>query len=215
MNPSRIQRLHCLTSERSDLGPVDQAERLCSAGARWIQFRMKDTGLDPWIEVAKQVRAVCRRHEATFVVNDSIEVALAVEADGVHLGQEDGSPMEARERLGPAAVVGVTVHNCEEANQAITSGVIDYWGIGPFRRSPTKGDFLPALEAADLDAMLAVAGKVPVVVIGGVTDLDVAGLVGRGAYGVAVCSSLFKGDDLEGNLKVMLTACDKAMEKAA
>ena len=176
---------------------------------------MKDTALGPWIDMAKQIGAVCRRHEATFVVNDSIEVALAAEADGVHLGQEDGSPLEARQRLGPSAVVGVTVHNRKEATQAIACGVIDYWGVGPFRKSPTKGAFLPPLEAADLDAMLSLAGDVPVIVIGGVTSLDVANLLGRGAHGVAVCSSLFKGDDLESNLKGMLAACDKAMERAA
>ena len=142
MNPSRIQRLHCLTSELSDLGPVDQAERLCSAGARWIQFRMKDTGLGPWIEVAKQVRAVCRRHEATFVVNDSIEVALAVEADRFGVAP-DGLAHDLVPSLPDPVVVQLTVY--PEPVQAGT----DYFPDGHW----------PLVAALPHDSGVAVAGR--------------------------------------------------------
>ena len=213
MSVSRIQRLQCLTSDRPDRSQVEQAEALCSAGARWIQLRMKGADSIPWIAVAEQVGEVCRRYGAIFVVNDSIEVALAVGADGVHLGKGDGSPLEARERLGAEAIVGATVHDREETMQAITSGVIDYLGIGPFRRSPTKGDSLPVLKEAELDALLELSGDLPAVVIGGVTAADVANLIGRGAHGVAVCSNLFPAP--EANLKAMLSACGNAMGQAA
>ncbi|MBO94455.1 MAG: hypothetical protein CMI32_06100 [Opitutales bacterium] len=138
---------------------------------------------------------------------------MAVGADGVHLGKGDGSPLEARERLGAGAIVGATVHDREEAIHAITSGVVDYLGVGPFRRSPTKGDFLPALKEGELDELLELSGVLPAVVIGGVTALDVTNLIGRGAHGVAVCSSLFA--DNETTLKAMFAAYGKAMEKAA
>jgi thiamine-phosphate pyrophosphorylase len=131
----------------------------------------------------------------------------------VHLGKGDGSPLEARERLGEGAIVGVTVHDRGEVMQAITSGVADYLGIGPFRRSPTKGDFLPVLKESELDALLELSGDLPAVVIGGVTAADVANLIGRGAHGVAVCSSLFANAEV--NLEAMLSAYGKAMEKAA
>jgi len=174
---------------------------------------MKGADLDPWIAVAGEVGEVCRRHGATFVLNDSIEVALAVGADGAHLGKGDGSPVEARERLGDEAIIGVTVHDREEAMHAIASGVVNYLGIGPFRRSPTKGDFLPPLKEAELDALLELSGDLPAVVIGGVIAADVANLIGRGAHGVAVCSSLFSHSEV--NLEPMLSACGKAMGKAA
>ena len=193
----------------------EQAEALCSAGARWIQFRMKEAGLDEWRKAALEVGVVCRRHGAAFIVNDSIEVALSSGADGVHLGEGDPSPQEARERLGPEAIVGVTAHDRQELAAALSGGVVDYLGVGPFRQSPTKGDFLPALDDAELDAMLELAGELPVVVIGGVTRFDVMSLIRRGAHGVAACSHLFSGPDLEENVKAMLAACARAAEKAA
>lgn len=212
---SPIQRLHCLTSSLTSLSHAEQAERLCSAGARWIQLRVKGLDLLPWIHVAQQVKSICRSHGAVLIVNDSIEVALASEADGVHLGQGDGSPLEARNRLGAAAIIGVTIHNLEEAHQAAASDLIDYWGIGPFGTSSTKADCLPSLQPVDLNALLSFAGGIPAVVIGGVGPSDVSELIERGAYGVAVCSSLFDGGEIEANCKGMLTACAKAMEEAA
>ena len=213
MRISRIQRLQCLTSDRLGRGQVEQTEALCSAGARWIQFRMKRVDLISWIAVAQRVGEVCRRYGSIFVVNDSIEVASAVGADGVHLGKGDGSPLEARKRLGAEAIVGATVHDREEAVQALAGGVVDYLGIGPFRRSPTKGDFLPPLKEDELNDLLDLSGELPAVVIGGVTALDVPNLISRGAHGVAVCSGLFA--DPDANLKAMLADYGKAMGKAA
>ena len=159
----------------------------------------------------------CRRKGVTLVVNDSIEVALAAGAHGVHLGKQDGSLREARERLGPKAIVGATVHNDEEARLAIASGVVDYLGIGPFRRSATKGDFLPSLSVDGLDELLAMANRarLPAYVIGGVTPPDVGNLIKRGAHGVAVCSDLFVSGEVAKNAKALLSACEKALEKAA
>ena len=149
-----MHRLQCLTSHRLKLGIFDQVEAFHAAGARWIQLRLKEASIDAWTGVAEKLAVFCRRKGVTLVVNDSIEVALAAGAHGVHLGKQDGSLREARERLGAKAIVGATVHNDEEARMAIASGVVDYLGIGPFRRSATKGDFLPSLSADGLDELL-------------------------------------------------------------
>ncbi|MFP6899751.1 MAG: thiamine phosphate synthase [Opitutales bacterium] len=210
-----IQRLHCLTTDRSETGHVEQVEALCVAGARWIQFRMKGADLAEWISVARPVVEVCRRHAVTLIVNDSIEVALAAGADGVHLGRDDCHPSEARRLLGPDAIVGATAHDRDEVRQAVASGVVDYLGVGPFRSSPTKGDFLPPLKEPELGSLLELAGDLPAVVIGGVTPLDVTNLISRGAHGVAVCSALLEKGDLKGNLKTVLSSFEKAMEMAA
>tara|TARA_Y100001934_G_scaffold268638_1_gene350962 strand:- start:456 stop:1103 length:648 start_codon:yes stop_codon:yes gene_type:complete len=208
-------RLHCLTRDLCDWTHAQQAEAFCSAGARWIQFRMKGAKLDFWEKAAIEVGEVCRRHGATFIVNDSIEVARFAEADGVHLGSCDALPGEAREQLGPDAIVGATIHDQLELATAVSEGVANYYGLGPFRSSPTKGNFLPALDPAEMDLMIELAGKIPVILIGGITRFDVPGLIDRGAYGVAACSQLFSGGALEENTKAMLAACARAVEKAA
>lgn len=212
-----MHRLQCLTSHRLKLGIFDQAVAIHASGARWIQLRLKEVSIDAWTGVAEKLADFCHRKGVTLVVNDSIEVALASGAHGVHLGKQDGSLREARERLGPKAIVGATVHDEEEARAAIASGVVDYLGIGPFRRSPTKGDFLPALRPHALDSLLAMANRarLPAYVIGGVTPLDVESLINRGAHGVAVCSDLFAGGKVAKNAKALLSACEKALEKAA
>ena len=212
-----MQRLQCLTSNRLKLGILDQVEALHGAGARWIQLRLKEVSLDAWTGVAVKVSEYCRRKGVTFVVNDSIEVAVASGADGVHLGKEDGSLHEARERLGPSGIVGATVHDCEEARAAIASGVVDYLGIGPFRRSNTKGDFLPPLGVDGLNELLGMANqaRLTAFVIGGVTPPDLKNLIKRGAYGVAVCSELFTNGEVNAKAKAFISACEKALEKAA
>ena len=215
MRGAFIQRLHCLTSDRPGIGHLEQVKALCAAGARWIQFRMKGADLEEWIAVAREVVETCRRHAVTSIVNDSIEVALAAGADGVHLGRDDCHPSEARKLLGPYAIIGATAHNGDEVRDALASGVVDYLGIGPFRRSPTKGDFLPPLSERELRFLLELAGDLPAVVIGGVTPPDVSSLIDLGAHGVAVCSALLEKGDPKRNTKTVLSSFEKAMGMAA
>src|SRR5581483_3462774 len=94
----------CLTQDGLPFSHVEQAERLAAAGARWIQLRMKNTPADAWMATAHEAVAICRTHGAVCIINDSVEIALAAEADGVHLGSLDADWREARRRLGPQRI---------------------------------------------------------------------------------------------------------------
>ncbi len=140
MSLSRAQRLPimCLTQDNLSWSHVEQVERLCRGGARWIQLRMKLGAPEGWASAAETAVKICRQHRATCVINDHVDVALAVDADGVHLGKEDLDWREARERLGPGKILGGTVNNDADATRAVESQALDYVGVGPWRFTANK-----------------------------------------------------------------------------
>src|ERR1700720_4134827 len=106
----------CITQDGLPLTHAAQAARLCAAGARWIQLRMKNVAPDAWLATAREVVAICHAHGALGIVNDSVDIALAAGADGVHLGKLDLDCREARRRLGPLGIIGGTVNNADDAD---------------------------------------------------------------------------------------------------
>jgi thiamine-phosphate pyrophosphorylase len=193
-----------ITQDGLSLDHVAQAERLCAAGARWVQLRMKNAASDVWLATACAVVATCRAHGAVCIVNDSVEIALAAEADGVHLGKLDLQWHEARRRLGPDRLLGGTVNNATEAAQARAAGCLDYVGVGPLRFTATKQNLSPVLGLAGVRDLLAALGDLPAWVIGGVLPGDLPALRAAGAAGVAVSAALFHELRLEQNLRTFL-----------
>ena len=185
-----IAAFQVLTLYSPDRSHVRQAETACLGGAKWIQLRAKGLALPEWIRLAAQVVSVCRTHDAVCVVNDSVWVALASGADGVHLGREDISAPEARRILGPQKIVGVTVNFPEDAARVIREGVADYAGVGPWRHTVTKQKLAPVLSPETLRTLLATLAPMPCVVIGGVTASDIPAILDLGAHGVAVSSAV-------------------------
>ncbi|HEY5079921.1 MAG TPA: thiamine phosphate synthase [Opitutaceae bacterium] len=204
LDPSRYSPVMCLTRDGLGLSHAAQAARLCSAGALWIQLRMKGAAYGEWVAEATATAAVCRDYGAVLVVNDSVEVALASGADGVHLGSLDGEWRGARARIGEHRILGGTVNNMEDARRAAEAGCLDYAGVGPLRFTETKGNLSPVLGLAGVGALLAQLGKIPSWVVGGVEAADIPGLRGAGAAGVAVSSALYRDDRIEANLRAFV-----------
>ncbi|MGQ0577405.1 MAG: thiamine phosphate synthase [Betaproteobacteria bacterium] len=163
-------------------------------GARVVQYRNKaaDKGLRH--EQALQVARLCRGAGACFIVNDSIELASAVAADGVHLGKDDGGIGAARALLGPGKLIGVSCYNqLWRARDAVAQGA-DYIAFGSFFPSPTK----PNAENASRDLLRAAKEfSRPIVAIGGITPDNAAELIEAGADAVAVLSAVFDAPDVE------------------
>ena len=205
-NPQGWPPVMCLTQDGLPLGHSEQAERLCAAGARWIQLRMK--GADPatWLAEARATARACRRHGAILVVNDSVEIALGCGADGVHLGGQDGSWRDARRLLGPDRIVGGSMNRPDDARRAVAAGCLDYVGVGPLRFTATKTDLSPLLGFEGTREIIALLRGVPAWVIGGVEASDAGQLRRTGAAGVAVSSSLYRGGRIEENLRDFLEA---------
>jgi len=198
-------RLQFLTLDASPLAHREQARAALEGGVRWIQLRAKRLPEDVWVAEALAIAELCRDFGALFVVNDSPEVALRAEADGVHLGGDDASPAAARALLGEFALVGVTLN--EPAHVARYAGVrVDYAGVGPFRHTLSKQQLAPVHSSASLAGLIAVAAPLPCYAIGGVTAADWPAVRALGAHGIAVSGAIALAADPVSAAKTLVEA---------
>lgn len=185
-------RFYFITDDRiPDFSPLAQVLTAIKGGATMIQYRNKSYTPEHLEEVI-QIRQVCRDRGIPFLVNDTIELARQVMADGVHLGQEDESPLLAREILGQAAIIGATVSNPTEL-AATDLTLCDYIGTGPVYGTRTKADAKP-VQGLDGFRRMVENSPVPVVAIGGITAENAGACFAQGAAGVAVISSITRSD---------------------
>ena len=168
-------------------------EQALEGGATFIQLREKEAPSAALVLWARELKSLCEKAGVPFIINDDVEVARIMGADGVHVGQSDTACAEAREALGPDAIIGVSVQTVEQAQQAQAAGA-DYLGVGAIFATPTK----PEAEALGIDALAAIckAVDIPVVAIGGLTKQTIPQLSGSAAAGVALVSAIFAAEDI-------------------
>jgi thiamine-phosphate pyrophosphorylase len=190
-NPRLIlPRVYALTDVRvSGLSHAEQVELLSAGGATLVQLREKSMPAREFYEQAKAAVDVAAQRGVQLIINDRVDVALAVGAHGVHLGQDDMPPEAARKLLGPNAVIGYSTHNIEQAI-AGTKLPIDYLAIGPIFATTSKSDTAPVLGVEGLRAVRHAIGSIPLVAIGGVTFANARAVIQAGADSVAVISAL-------------------------
>jgi thiamine-phosphate pyrophosphorylase len=206
LDPESRPPVMCLTQDGTGIPHSEQAARLCAAGARWVQLRMKGAPRPLWLAEARAAAKACHAHGALLIVNDSVDIALESGADGAHLGSLDGAWDGARAALGPDRILGGTVNDVGAALAAAGSGFLDYAGVGPLRHTPTKLKLAPILGLDGVRRVIAALGDVPAWVIGGVAAADLPALRSAGASGAAVSSALHQGGALEENLRALLAA---------
>ena len=163
-------------------------------GATAIQLRDKEATTRELVEVGRALRELARQRGVAFIVNDRVDVALAVDADGVHVGQDDMPARLARKLLGLDKIVGVSASTVEEALQAQADGA-DYVSASPVFSTPTKPDAAPPTGLEGLRAFVE-ALRVPVVAIGGINEGNVGEVIKAGAAGVAVISAVVAAPDV-------------------
>ncbi|MDF2611502.1 MAG: thiamine phosphate synthase [Lachnospiraceae bacterium] len=176
-----------------DNGLETQVEAAIKGGCTFIQLREKYLKYNDFLESAKKIKVVTDRYQIPFVINDNVEIAASVDADGVHIGQEDEKLANARSVLGPNKIIGVSVHNLEEAMKAEEGGA-NYIGVGSVFSTTTKKD----IKRLTPDTLKEISNTVniPVVAIGGITKDNILQLSGSGVDGVAVISALFAKTDI-------------------
>jgi len=157
-------------------------------GATVVQLREKEFTARRLIEVGREIRQITREHDVTFIVNDRVDVAFAVDADGVHLGQDDLPLTVARNILGPEKLVGVSTHSLEQALQAQKEGA-DYIGVGPVFETHTKYDVCPTV-GLELVRQVSQVVTIPKVAIGGIKAHNAADAMASGADGIAVITAV-------------------------
>lgn len=182
---------------------IPAAEAALRGGVRWLQYRDKSGDQARRLREATELRALCLHHGARLIINDDPALALRVQADGVHLGQTDGDPAEARQRLGSRAIIGVTCHDSIALAQHAKRAGASYVAFGRFFPSRTKPDAPPA--PADLLTRARATVGLPIVAIGGITLENGASLLEAGADWLAVSHDLFSAPDIERRARTYLT----------
>lgn len=177
---------------------LDSARLALEGGCRWIQLRMKDHPLDEVEAVGRQVQALCKEHGAIFIIDDHVELAQKLEADGVHLGKNDMPVAQARQVLGEGFLIGGTANTFEDI-VAHWQGGADYIGCGPFRYTTTKKNLSPVLGlegyARLMQQMHEADIPLPVVAIGGINREDIPALMQTGVRGIALSGTVLRADD--------------------
>lgn len=199
---------------------VDSARIALEGGCRWVQLRMKEASDDEFIAAANQVKALCCRYGATFIIDDRVHLVKEVGADGVHLGLKDMPISASRQLLGPSYIIGGTANRLEDAIAHIEAGA-DYIGCGPFRYTTTKKNLSPVLglegyksivdgintylsrmkcSGSGTEQELTPCGssricRFPIVAIGGITLEDIPQILSTGVNGVALSGSVLNADE--------------------
>jgi len=171
-----------------------QVEKALKGGATFVQLREKELDEAEFLEEAKKIKALCDRYHVPFVINDNVDIALAVDADGVHVGQSDMEAGKVREMLGPDKIIGVSCKTVEQALLAKKHGA-DYLGVGAMYPTGTKKDATAVTPKALSEICHTV--DIPVVAIGGIKKDRLEPLKGTGVDGVAVVSAIFAAKDIE------------------
>ena len=176
---------------------LDSVRIALEGGCRWIQLRMKEASPEEILPIAQEALAMCRKYHATFIIDDHVELAEQIKADGVHLGKLDMPIAEARHILGRDFLIGGTANTFEDILEHYKAGA-DYIGCGPFRFTTTKKNLSPVLELEGyrrIVSQMQEAGiNLPIVAIGGITKADIPSLMETGITGIALSGSILRAE---------------------
>ena len=178
-------------------------------GVTMVQLREKTLEEGKFLEEARELQALCRERHIPFIVNDNVDIAKAMDADGVHVGQDDMETMDVRAKLGPDKIIGVSAHTVEEALLAEKQGA-DYLGVGAVFPTSSKSD----VDVMPYETLKAIceAVSIPVVAIGGIGRENVSRLAGSGICGVAVISAIYAQKDIRAAAADLKTAVEEMLK---
>lgn len=208
MKPIGLQFITHFTERHTYL---DSARIALEGGCRWVQLRMKDADEGLFVATAREVRVLCDRFGATFIIDDHAELVGATGADGVHLGKNDMPVAEARQMLGPDIIIGGTANTFDDVKALAEAGA-DYIGCGPFRFTTTKQRLSPVLGLEgyrDIVRRMRESGiSLPIVAIGGITFDDIGPIMRTGVTGIALSGSVLRADDPVAEMRRVVEAVE-------
>lgn len=187
-----------------------QVEKTLEGGTTFVQLREKELDEGHFLEEAKEIKELCRKYHVPFVINDNVDIALAMDADGVHVGQSDMEAGDVRAKLGPDKIIGVSAQTVEQALLAQKRGA-DYLGVGAVFHTGSKADAKDVSHETLKEICEAV--DIPVIAIGGISKNNVMELAGSGICGIAVISAIFAQNDIKSATE-QLKALTEKMVKA-
>lgn len=210
MNCDKKDLLLYAVTDRAWLGDKTlswQVEESLKGGATMIQLREKHLDHEHFLKEAKEIKELCRKYQVPFLINDDVDLAVEVDAAGVHVGQHDMEAGEVRKKIGPNRILGVSAQTVEQALLAQQAGA-DYLGVGAVFPTGTKDD----ADAVSIQTLgeICRAVSIPVVAIGGIGQHNVMQLAGSGICGIAVVSAIYAQPDIQ-NAASTLHALAKEM----
>lgn len=222
MTPAALPRiqnpvagLHVLADDdpRWPAGPIAQAEAACDGGAAVVQLRTKHATDRQTLEWARIIRAMTRRANVHFIINDRFDLALAAEADGVHLGQSDLPPARLPQSARTRLTVGFSTHDLEQV-AAATRAPVDYVAFGPVFGSESKDSLYGARGLEALGRAVRAAAPRPLIAIGGIASANLSAVLGTGAAGAAVISAVAAADDPGAAVRELARPCVRGRAEA-
>lgn len=188
---------------------LQQVECALRGGATCVQLREKELNAEAFLAEAKEIKELCARYGVPFLINDNVELALAVDADGVHVGQEDMDAWDVRSLIGKDKILGVTAKTVQQALRAQQAGA-DYLGSGAVFGSTTKTNAKPMTR--QLLQSICQSVSIPVVAIGGIHRGNIAALAGTDIRGVAVVSGIFGAADIEEECRLLKAEIERIVK---
>jgi len=190
-----IPKLHYISQGNSPKGHLENIQKACTSGVELVQLRLKNVSEKKLLQFAKEARDITSHFQTRLIINDHYKIAIAVKADGVHLGKTDACPTLIRKHLYSWQIIGGTANTLEECELLIAKEV-DYISLSPFRLTPTKTDLNTALGLNGYAAISeALKTETPIIGFGGITLEDVIGLLERGISGIAVSEAITRNFD--------------------
>ena len=186
---------------------LDSVRIALEGGCRWIQLRMKEASPKDILPIAKEAMRLCRKYDATFIIDDFVEFAKQIGADGVHLGKNDMPIAEARKILGQDFIIGGTANTFEDVQMLYKAGA-NYIGCGPFRFTTTKKNLSPILGLEGYQQIILLMREykipLPLVAIGGITKEDIPSLMQTGISGIALSGSILRSENPTEEMKEII-----------
>lgn len=191
--------LQYITNTSVSVPIADQVRQVIAGGCRWVQIRMKDASDDEITSIVKEIQPLCKETETFLIINDRVELAKELEVDGVHLGNDDMPPSQARAILGAEAIIGVTVNSFTDIERFRYLD-IDYFGIGPFKFTETKKNLAPVIGLQGYSEIVAKIKaekiEIPTVAVGGISFDDVDSIMATGINGIAVSYAIANSENI-------------------
>lgn len=190
--------LQFITNQSDRYSIEEEVKMVVEGGCKWVQLRMKDASYDKMKATAEKIIPICKDNGVILVIDDNVELVKELRVHGVHLGKEDMPPAQARELLGPHAIIGVTANTAADI-MAMRGIDVDYVGLGPFRYTSTKKKLSPILGLDGYRTIMqevkSQGNRLPVVAIGGITLEDIDDIMSTGVQGVAMSGSIINSDN--------------------
>lgn len=202
--------IYGITAEEYSLGRscIEVVARMIDSGIKVIQYREKDKSLREKYRDCMRIREMTAQAGVTFIVNDHVDLAMLVEADGVHIGQDDLPPERVRDLVGERLIIGLSTHSPAQAEEAVKSGAVDYIGVGPIFATSTKKDVCRPVGLEYLDYVVRNI-KLPFVAIGGIKEHNITEVSRRGANCIALVTEIVGAEDIPGRVKDLRFALGK------